>query len=544
MNTQIINDDSENNINTISEIILDTISNIISKIINNISNTQLKTISQKNNKIVNRIFNVDSNTIKNYIENIISNNNIDINLSNDLIRLLNITTTLHGAIYHNSFLREYIYVSKKIFDNFYLYQFVLKKLDNRLYSETNNEVVLFTTLLCFSFVFKVLSNYKNGKNNIVTEINCSKFFNQIILDYICPHFITYISDFPVDSYLSNFKMKTNTNHCIIYHYINSWKMNFCDKIYRIPDMYYLLHTLLKLKHKISQNIIDDILYNALFQVFYSILTMGSYEINHNDFRLSNILLHGNYIETDKYDLYIINYNNETLKYYLPNYGFKIKIIDYGLTHSEINSNLSNSNSVNYFNTNKAGIYPYYSDLSDQHYFINEILTKNIYIISPNIHEFLSNIVNHKFIGSNQTNKYLCEYWRLGFPYTISYFISKLKNDFIFDVEKNDIKSSKYNITEYSDTIIDIIKKICITKLNYDSNNKLIHDNELINNLVSFICYMSNVKNLNPSVYNILSEPFDNYDNVILKPIEIIKKFNIYSNIVSDDKIMNTYILNI
>lgn len=490
--------------------------------------------------ITNEIFNVNKQLIDTYIENIILH--VDKNIANSLIKLLNKILSNNGITYNSLFLNEYIIVSKKIFNNFYSYNFKLHKLDDRPYSDTNNETILFTKLFCFSYVLKILSEKKNSLNGIMVEINNSKFFNQLVLENVCPHFATYVTDYHVNNSINNIKLKTNNNHCLVYHYINSWKMNLIDTIHKIPDMSCLLNILLKFNKSFEQSVIDDILYCALFQVFYSILTMGSYRINHNDLRASNILLHGNYVNTDKYDKYVIYYLDEVLTYYIPNYGFKIKIIDYGLTHSDIGigSGLNNSKSINYDITNEAGIYPYYSEYSDQHYFVNELLSRKIKTISPNICSFLKTIVDPTFIGTGKNNMYLCEYWRLGFPYTINYFISRLKDDFNINNICDEIKTSNYDICKFPQDILSTIKKICLTELNYDADNRLIHNQELIDNLIKFIKFMADVESLNTSIHNILSNPFDNCKNMILTPIDIIKKFNMYTNVISDDKIQNTY----
>jgi hypothetical protein len=495
-----------------------------------------------NNKITNYIFNVDRNIINYHIANISNYKNIDSDLANNLELLLNETLSINGLMYNNIFLKYFTNISKIVFDDFFSYQFTLHQLDNRKYNETNNESILFTKLFCFSYVLKILSEKKNGKYSIKTEINSSKFFNEIVFSNICPHFSTYITDFPISNYLNNIKMKHNSNHCIVSHYINSWKFNYDNIIYRINDFSSLISVLLELKKKLfDQSNIDDILYNALFQVFYSILTMSSYKINHNDLRPSNVLIHGNYNQIDTYDLYIIKYENEVLKYYLPNIDFKVKLIDYGLTHSEIDVGLSNVKANNYLLVNEAGIYPYYSEFYDQHYFVNDIMSRKINDLSPNIYSFLETIIHSKYIGNFKNNINLCEYWRLGFPYTIKYFLSKFKDDFI--IKDNIVISVKYDISQFSPTILNTILKISSTELKYDSDNKLINDPELIDNLIEFIKYVSDNKTISPSIYKLLSNPLDNCYDMILKPIDIIRKFSEFTEFTNekpDDQILNTY----
>jgi hypothetical protein len=491
------------------------------------------------NKMINYIFNVDSDIINYHIEKISNYNNIDVKFANDLELLLDDTLSINGVTYNNIFLRNFTNISKKIFDDFVPYQFILQQLDNRKYNDTNNESILFTKLFCFPYVLKILSEKKNGKNSIKTEINNSKFFNEIVFSNICPHFSTYITDFPSCRYLNNIKFKYDSNHCIVSHYINSWKLNYNDTIYKIHDFSSLLNILSTLKKlNFEQTDIDNILYNALFQVFYSILTMSSYKINHNDLRPSNILIHGNYEQLNKYDLYIITYQKEILKYYLPNFGFKIKLIDYGLTHSEIDIGLSNAKANNYLLVNEAGIYPYYSEFYDQHYFVNDIMSRKINEYSPNIYSFLETLVDSKYIGLPKNNIYLCEYWRLGFPYTISYFLSKFKNDFI--IKDNTVISVKYDITRFCPIILKTIIDICSTELKYDSENKLINDPELVKKLIEFIKYVSDNKTLGDSIKTLLSDSLDNSYNMILKPIDIIKKFTQFTKPINDDQILNTY----
>jgi hypothetical protein len=495
-------------------------------------------------KILNNIFNVDNNDINRYIDNLNADlnilTNIDKDIFIDLIELLNETLSENGILYKSSFIQKYIIVSNKIFNNFSAYDFQLQILDPRKYSETNNEIVLYTSFYCYVYVLKIISEKKNGQNSIMSELNNSKFFNDIIVNNICPHFATYINDFPVIDYIGNFKMKTKVNHCIVYHYINSWKLKINDIQYRIPDVSELMYMLKIMKNNTDQTIIDNILYNTLFQVFFSILTMSTYKMNHNDLRPCNILLHGNYDYIDKYDLYLIKNGNEILKYYLPNMGFKIKIIDYGLTHSEFSINLYNPSAIDYNISNEAGIYPYYSDVSDQHYFVNDIISRKMSTISPNVCSFLKSIINIKYIGTQNTNMYICKYWRLAFPFTINYFISKIKEDFTFDMHSDNIMSNKYNVNIFPPYVQNAIKHICFSKLNYNFENKLEYDTILVEQIINFIRFMSYNSELTPSIFNMLVDPLDNNPNLILKPLEIIKKFSMYNNEVSEDKILNTY----
>jgi len=501
-------------------------------------------LSIMENNLTNYIFNVSKSDIDKYVNSLIYNNDLDNDIFFNLIDLLNETLSDDGILYRNSFIRNLTLFSQKLFDNFYVHNLELKKLDTRVYDNTNNETILYTSYFCYLYVLKILSDRKNGKNSISIELKNSKFFNEIVFNNICPHFSTYITDFKISDYFCNIKLKSKTNHCIVSHYINAWKFKLNNSHHRISDVCELFNKFYKLKDIIDQNTIDKILYNVLFQIFFSILTMSTYKINHNDLRPANILLHGNYSKTDHFDLYIIKTKDEILKYYLPNLGFKIKIIDFGLTHSEFVDNLQNYKAVNYCISKEAGIYPYYSDVYDQHYFINDILTRNIDVISPEIYLFLKSIVDDKYIGTNKTNKNICEYWRLAFPFTISHFISKLKEDFIIDIDSENILSNKYKINSIPSNVQTIIKDICVTTLTYDSDNKLETNMILIEKILDFVNCMSDCLKSNPALLNMLIDPLDNNINSILKPLDIIKKFAMYNVDINQDLILNTYELSI
>jgi hypothetical protein len=226
-------------------------------------------------------------------------------------------------------------------------------------------------------------------------------------------------------------------------------------------------------------------------------------------------------------------------------GFRVKIIDYGLSHSDTISEIKNPKSLNYNIANEAGIYPYYSDIYDQHYIINDVSCRyRLNTISPLIDSVLKKIVDSKYIGKHKKNSYINEYWRLGFPFEIKEFIDNLKNDFEFDDNIILIKSP-YNIYKIPRYIQVALYKIINTKLKYDSENKLIIDDILNYAICTVISYFSHtdINDLSESILNILSNPFENNKNVILKPFEIIKLFTFFEKVPSDlTLISNTYLL--
>lgn len=175
--------------------------------------------------------------------------------------------------------------------------------------------------------------------------------------------------------------------------------------------------------------------------------------------------------------------------------------------------------------NSAGIYPFFSDIYDIHNIVNELLIKLEYNLSDlNICKLLHKIVNKKYIGTNKQNNLINSHWRLGFPSTIKNFIKQL--------EENKLPKN-----EYSNILQDII-------LSYDSNNKLIVTDELKNALINYILLESKEKKLDISIINGISDPFDNNQNMILKPFEAIKLFTNYMELKDDDIIQNTYIINL
>lgn len=63
----------------------------------------------------------------------------------------------------------------------------------------------------------------------------------------------------------------------------------------------------------------------VFQIIFSILIMQEYGIKHNDISINNIVLFKNKIK-NKY----LHYTIDGINYYVPNYGYTAKIIDFGL----------------------------------------------------------------------------------------------------------------------------------------------------------------------------------------------------------------------
>jgi serine/threonine protein kinase len=173
---------------------------------------------------------------------------------------------------------------------------------------------------------------------------------------------------------------------------------------------------------------EDVLYNILFQIIYSLCSLSKYKINHNDLRTDNIMIQKTDLNEGYYK-YVIN----DKEYYLPNYGFQIKIIDFGLS---IFNKFNKYNENEFESMDSIGILQLYSPYYDLHTIINEIYLKSQFIYDkyPNFFKFLLDIVDIKYLGND--NKYINMYWRLYFPYKYDYYIKHIPNMFY---ELNSIK---------------------------------------------------------------------------------------------------------
>jgi hypothetical protein len=146
---------------------------------------------------------------------------------------------------------------------------------------------------------------------------------------------------------------------------------------------------------------------------------------------------------DGYYKYIIN-NKE---YYLPNYGFQIKIIDFGLSIFDRFDKFDKFDNNEFENMDSIGILNLYSPYYDLHTIINEIYIKSQFIYDkyPKFFKFLLEIVDIKYIGNN--NKYINMFWRLYFPYKFDYFIKNMnfvtKDNIFFKFNINSNKNSIY-----------------------------------------------------------------------------------------------------
>jgi hypothetical protein len=457
-------------------------------------------------KLNNDIYNINNDIYSDYI-NSINNSVYNKNIYKKFRNILKKIFTNDALNYNSNYLVKIIKISSIIFKNYENYKLIFKILDERKYNIKNNEYIFETNILCFKYIIKIISDNKNGINSSFNEIYNSIFIkNNFILTNVCPHFTCLITYIFINKYFNDIELKSSINYGLIFDYINPWTINIDNNKFIISSLEDLLNNTNKFKSFYSIKYINQILFNVFFQIFYSICALSKYKINHNDLRPANILIHGNYNNLDTYDKYTIITSEDITEYYLLNLGFKVKIIDFGLTNSDMIDKLNNTNSVSHSLVINAGMFKYYSEYYDIHYLINDILSRTSKNkLTDEFYDFLSNIIDKKYIGSYKSNKYINQYWRLGFPFTIKEYVK--------------LYSLNINLT-YED-------------------NKLIIDDNLLNNLTKHIQFISK-HNISECITTNLKDPLDN--NNLKKPLEVLKLFKNTMIKYKDYPIMNNYLL--
>lgn len=455
----------------------------------------------------NRLFNLDSSSMYNRLYSNINKLDYNVADSNRLKKLLKNIFLDEAKNYKVSYICNIIETFTTIFSNIENYKLDLEMLDRRKYDATQNEYIFIVTFLCFKFAVKIISDRKNGLKASLSEINNSIFIkNNFILTDECPHFACLITDIAINKYFNKIELKSSVNYGLVFDYINPWIINVNSEYYSIGNLEDLFKKIHKFKSFFPIEYINNILYNVFFQIFYSLCALSKYRINHNDLRPANILIHGNYDNLDKYDVYTV----EGYDYYILNLGFKVKIIDFGLTNSDMIDKLNNNKSVSHSLVIEAGIFKYYSKYYDIHYLINDIFSRiRRNQITNDFYDFIIGIIDSKYIGTYPTNPYLNEYWRLAFPFTI----------------KEYIKYYGLNI-----------------KLLYDSKNNLIVDEILIEKICNHIKHITR-REVSDALKKNLSDPIDNNKNKLKDPFEVIRLFKNYMTKNKDLDISNKYVLN-
>ena len=461
--------------------------------------------------INNPVFDVEYTTINLYTENLLKNDQGYSYLKYQLLFLMNQLLSKDAVYYRSNYIMQFKSIFEILYDNNLINfnDITLIKLENN--QSKNNEIILLNTILCYKFIIKIISNIKKNHSINNTEKNISLFItNKLVLTNICPHFTLYITDIKIDSMIGKYKLYNNDNIGLIYHYIQPLKINYMDNIYNISNLDDLFIFYSKNKNNIQQDYIDQLLFNVFFQIFYSLCVLSKYEINHNDLKPSNIMINGGFsYNNTEYDKYIIKYKNEIYEFNVPYCGFKVKIIDFGLSSCKLNNDLTNPSSEKYYLLNEAGIYNLFSNKYDLHYIINNIMTQyDIYYISPNIYQLLTTIVDIKYIGTQKNNKFINQYYRLGFPFEIKYFMDNMNIDY---------------------------------ELNYDQKQKLIVTDNIVNDIKTYLLELTDDNYIDDSIINMLNDPLDNNQNMILNPFETIKLFVQYRDVKKNNPI-NKYFL--
>jgi hypothetical protein len=468
----------------------------------------------------NPMYKIDNTIVNSYVDYLEKNIIINHEYTNKMVSLIRNILTSDSVNYNYKYLKELIdvfniFYSSKTYLN---YKMDLKIVNNNS-DDSNNEKILIHRLLCFSFIIKILSDEENDYSSITSEYNISKFItDNIVLNNESPHFPVLISFINISGSLGSHLFSTDNNYGLVYDYIKPWSIFIRSSEKEVHDLNRLLQLLYANRFNLTQDYIYDVLESIIFQIIYSLNVLAKYRITHNDLRPSNIMIQGGYeTNSNMYDHYQINNQYQTLNYYVKNMGFRVKIIDFGLSSSDLIDGLMSPKSKSHELTDRAGIYQEFSQYYDIHYFINDLLCRNVLNkICPKIDDLLCQIVNDKYIG-NKSNIYINEYWRLTFPYMIKDFI-KTKTDYFGHIE-----------------------------LKYSSDNKLIVDHTLIH---AFKIYLNITTNINTNaetfrkILNMISDPLDNNPDYILTPIEAIQLFNnLKMKPYSDLQISNKYVLN-
>lgn len=451
----------------------------------------------------NILFNINNNNYNEYLNDTNKFNNYIANKLRNTIRNI---FTINALNYDTNYIKEIIKFSSIIFNNLKKYKLVFEILDKRKYNIKNNEYIFITNILCFKYIIKIISDSKNGFKSSLNEIYNSIFIkHNFILTDVCPHFTYLITYIPINKKFNEIDLRSSINYGLIFDYINPWIIN---ESLKITSLEYLLANISKLKEIFSINYINKVLYNIFFQIFYSICVFSKFRINHNDLRPSNILIHGNYDNLNTYDKYTIIIDDKITDYYLLNLGFKVKIIDFGLTNSDMIDKLNNQKALTHELSNEAGIFKLYSEFYDIHYIINDILCRiKRNDLTDEFYDFIISIIDNKYISSNNKNIYINEFFRLGFPFTIKEYV--------------ELNSLEINLT-------------------YD-NDKLIINQDLLNNLIINI---KKIIKCNPfeCIINNLKDPIDNNRDKLKNPLEVIKLFDKIMIKNEDLSIMNNYYL--
>ena len=263
-----------------------------------------------------------------------------------------------------------------------------------LRSGTKNRGIYILIENDIKYIFKIVQ--------YLTDINIIENTTNLLIEKnICIHFYYYIG------FIDNHYLLKNQK-AIIYEYIKPWKYNDINisslfDIFANKIIYFNMKT----------DFYNDIIYNIIFQVLYSLRCLEEYRINHNDMNLGNILLEDDQNNKNTYDKYTI----KNKSFYVPNYGFRVKVIDYGVSCGD---NHKNSEIVG---LEFCGIYGTYSKYYDIHKLLNGIYNAYIYLLNflnlskiNKITEIIKKIIPIRYIGYHKYNKNLSEYDTLIYPF--------------------------------------------------------------------------------------------------------------------------------
>ena len=210
-------------------------------------------------------------------------------------------------------------------------------------SASNSIVVKIKDIHNNSYILKISLNHRNQDSGYETEKENYKTMKKILENRLTPHIYSYI-----DSKVVNFKsldrstklyniVKENSGNNNPINTIKSLDILLTEtsdskEVITLWDFIYKFITLNKVKFNL-------IIYNLLFQIFYTLHIFNNLKIKHNDLHFGNILviISEQNITNDRFEVVYNNvytYNNKTV--HLPNIGLSIRIFDFDRTTKATN----------------------------------------------------------------------------------------------------------------------------------------------------------------------------------------------------------------
>lgn len=235
-----------------------------------------------------------------------------------------------------------------------------------------------------NYIIKVTDDYGHGFNNVETEMKIYNYLNTLSILKVCDHIVL------------------NYDSAIYTNKLNQKTFLMVNQTYTSDER---IKSLLSFINSIRKNINDDNIFTylreviptLLFQLMYTLECLVRAKVKHNDLHLGNVLVfinsnniinrpenftddklkYNKYIVTSRTDndyfgpsifkdLYmrernIHNIDKETITYYVPDYGFKIKIFDFDRSCIYDNNNIPEIFNNTFYSRKNVHNMPIYND---------------------------------------------------------------------------------------------------------------------------------------------------------------------------------------